>query len=113
MYLGTEGVFMSHISFCHFRVHVYPLWFHPSGNRNGKIRHRLGLGHRRKIDGRPSQGCCDQFRDYGHRIRVSVANVCTTGTFTIPLMKSIGYKPYFAGAVEASRIGGWTDNASP
>src|SRR5665647_2486978 len=31
----------------------------------------------------------------------SVANVVGTGSFTIPLMKSIGYKPYFAGAVEA------------
>ncbi len=30
------------------------------------------------------------------------ANVATTGAFTIPLMKSIGYKPHFAGAVEAS-----------
>jgi TRAP transporter 4TM/12TM fusion protein len=29
------------------------------------------------------------------------ANVVTTGTFTIPLMKSVGYKPFFAGAVEA------------
>jgi TRAP transporter 4TM/12TM fusion protein len=29
------------------------------------------------------------------------ANVVTTGTFTIPLMKSLGYKPTFAGAVEA------------
>ena len=29
------------------------------------------------------------------------ANVVTTGTFTIPLMKSVGYRPYFAGAVEA------------
>jgi len=31
----------------------------------------------------------------------SQANVATTGSFTIPLMKSLGYKPYFAGAVEA------------
>jgi len=31
----------------------------------------------------------------------AVANVATTGAFTIPLMKSIGYKPHFAGAVEA------------
>lgn len=31
----------------------------------------------------------------------SQANVATTGSFTIPLMISIGYKPYFAGAVEA------------
>lgn len=31
----------------------------------------------------------------------SVANVVTTGSFTIPLMKSIGYQPQFAAAVEA------------
>lgn len=31
----------------------------------------------------------------------SQANVATTGSFTIPLMISVGYKPYFAGAVEA------------
>ncbi|MCG8511280.1 MAG: TRAP transporter fused permease subunit, partial [Rhodospirillales bacterium] len=31
----------------------------------------------------------------------AVANVMTTGTFTIPLMKGIGYRPAFAGAVEA------------
>ena len=31
----------------------------------------------------------------------AVANVMTTGTFTIPLMKRTGYRPAFAGAVEA------------
>jgi TRAP transporter 4TM/12TM fusion protein len=31
----------------------------------------------------------------------SVANVATTGTFTIPLMKRVGYPPHYAGAVEA------------
>lgn len=31
----------------------------------------------------------------------AIANVVTTGTFTIPLMKSVGYEPHFAGAVEA------------
>ena len=31
----------------------------------------------------------------------SLANVATTGAFTIPLMKSLGYEPKFAGAVEA------------
>jgi len=32
----------------------------------------------------------------------STANAVTTGAFTIPLMKKIGYHPYFAGAVEAA-----------
>lgn len=31
----------------------------------------------------------------------AVANVMTTGSFTIPMMKRIGYRPAFAGAVEA------------
>jgi len=31
----------------------------------------------------------------------SVGNVVTTGAFTIPMMKKAGYRPYFAGAVEA------------
>ena len=31
-----------------------------------------------------------------------MANTVTTGTFTIPLMKSIGYEGHFAGAVEAA-----------
>ena len=31
----------------------------------------------------------------------AVANVMTTGTFTIPLMKRTGYRPAFSGAVEA------------
>ena len=32
----------------------------------------------------------------------SVANTVSTGSFTIPLMKSLGYKPEFAAAVEAA-----------
>lgn len=36
----------------------------------------------------------------------AVANVVTTGTFTIPLMKRVGYKPAFAGAVEAAASSG-------
>lgn len=32
----------------------------------------------------------------------SVANVVTSGAFTIPMMKNLGYKKEFAGAVEAA-----------
>ena len=31
----------------------------------------------------------------------AVANVVGTGSVTIPLMKRVGFKPYFAGAVES------------
>lgn len=36
----------------------------------------------------------------------AVANVVTTGAFTIPLMKRVGYKSEFAGAVEAAASSG-------
>jgi TRAP transporter 4TM/12TM fusion protein len=36
----------------------------------------------------------------------AVANVVTTGSFTIPLMKRVGYRSYFAGAVEACASSG-------
>ena len=39
---------------------------------------------------------------YGNCIRSSVANVVGTGSFTIPMMKNLGYEPEFAGAVEAA-----------
>lgn len=35
-----------------------------------------------------------------------VSNVVMTGTFTIPMMKKIGYKPAYAGAVEATASAG-------
>ena len=38
----------------------------------------------------------------------SMANVVVTGTYTIPMMKSIGYKPEFAAAVEATASTGGT-----
>ena len=38
---------------------------------------------------------------------VAVANVFATGSFTIPLMKKRGYRPEFAGAVEAVASTGW------
>lgn len=39
---------------------------------------------------------------YGTMSGSPTANVVTTGSFTIPLMKRVGYSPVFAGAVEAA-----------
>ena len=39
---------------------------------------------------------------FGSISGVAVANVYSTGTFTIPMMKKLGYRPRFAGAVEAA-----------
>ena len=43
----------------------------------------------------------------GSVVGSGAANIVITGTFTIPLMKRAGYKPHYAGAIEAvSSIGG-------
>jgi len=39
---------------------------------------------------------------FGSISGVAAANVYATGTFTIPMMKKLGYRPQFAGAVEAA-----------
>jgi TRAP transporter 4TM/12TM fusion protein len=51
--------------------------------------------------GGPAKVACLTSGMFGTVSGSAVANVMTTGTFTIPLMKRIGYPPAFAGAVEA------------
>lgn len=57
------------------------------------------IGHRR---GGPAQVSAVSSAFMGTISGSSIANVATTGSFTIPLMKRIGYTPDFAGAVEAT-----------
>jgi TRAP transporter 4TM/12TM fusion protein len=51
--------------------------------------------------GGPAKVACLSSGLFGTVSGSAVANVMTTGTFTIPLMRRIGYRPAFAGAVEA------------
>jgi TRAP transporter 4TM/12TM fusion protein len=51
--------------------------------------------------GGPAKVACITSGLFGTVSGSAVANVMTTGTFTIPLMRKIGYRPAFAGAVEA------------
>jgi TRAP transporter 4TM/12TM fusion protein len=60
----------------------------------------FSLGARRR--GGPAQVAVIASALMGTISGSAVANVVTTGSFTIPLMKKTGYLPQFAGAVEAS-----------
>ena len=51
--------------------------------------------------GGPAKVACMTSAMFGTISGSSTANVLTTGSFTIPMMKQIGYRPAFAGAVEA------------
>ncbi|MDB4444005.1 TRAP transporter permease [bacterium] len=55
------------------------------------------MGH---VRGGPAKAAVVASGLFGSLSGSSVANVAITGSVTIPLMKRIGYKPYFAAAVE-------------
>ena len=102
MYLGTEGIFGTPLEVSSTFVFMFILF--------GSVLEKTGLG-RFIIDlsmalagwstGGPAKVAIVSSGLMGTVSGSSVANVCTTGMFTIPLMKSVGYQPYFAGAVEA------------
>jgi TRAP transporter 4TM/12TM fusion protein len=54
-----------------------------------------------RITGGPAQVAVVASGLFGTINGSATSNVVSTGTFTIPLMKSVGYSPYFAGAAEA------------
>ena len=102
LYLTTEGVFGIPTSVSATYVMLFILF--------GTLVERSGTG-RLFMDfamsltghsaGGPAKVACITSGLFGSVSGSAVANVMTTGTFTIPLMKRIGYRPGFAGAVEA------------
>lgn len=59
-----------------------------------------------KMSGGPAKVAVTSSGLFGMVSGVGVSNVYATGSFTIPMMKSIGYRPQFAGAVEACASSG-------
>lgn len=62
---------------------------------------KLGLAAAGKYRGGPAKVAIFASALMGSISGSGVANVVTTGSFTIPLMKNVGFRPHFAGAVEA------------
>lgn len=103
MYVTTEGILGMPVGVAATFVYMFILF--------GAFLHKTGLG-KFFIDlalaatghriGGPAKVAVLASGFFGTISGSSVANTVTTGTFTIPLMKSIGYKPEFAGAVEAA-----------
>ena len=66
-----------------------------------KIDPWTGTGPATAEDYGPAKVACVTSGLFGTVSGSAVANVMTTGTFTIPLMRHVGYRATFAGAVEA------------
>ena len=67
----------------------------------GKLFRDFSLALAGSSAGGPAKVACVTSAMFGTVSGSSTANVMTTGAFTIPMMKKIGYRPAFAGAVEA------------
>ncbi len=103
LYLTTEGILGLPLGVSATFVYLFILFgafLHKSGL--GKFFIDLALAATGHTVGGPAKVAVLASGLFGTISGSSVANVVTTGTFTIPLMKSIGYPAHFAGAVEAA-----------
>ncbi|MDO9109193.1 MAG: TRAP transporter fused permease subunit [Desulfatirhabdiaceae bacterium] len=71
------------------------------GTQTGKFFTDLACRLAGKSRGGPAKVAVISSAFFGSISGVAAANVYATGTFTIPMMKKLGYRPQFAGAVEA------------
>lgn len=103
MYMTTEGIFGIPLGVVVTIVFLFILFgaFLDKGG-GGKFFIDLAVSLAGRLRGGPAKIAVLSSGLMGMISGSSIANVATTGTFTIPLMKRIGYKPEFAGAVEAT-----------
>ena len=103
MWLTTEGVFGIALGVSTSFIFLFVLFgslLDRAGAGNYFIKSAFALlGHLR---GGPAKAAVVSSAATGIISGSSIANVVTTGTFTIPLMKRVGYRPDQAGAVEVS-----------
>ncbi|PYZ92648.1 C4-dicarboxylate ABC transporter permease [Salipaludibacillus keqinensis] len=108
MYVTTEGVYGTAISVSATYIFLFILFgafLAKSGM--GQFFNDLAMAIAGQTKGGPAKVSVIASGFLGSINGAAVANVVTTGSFTIPLMKKIGYKRDFAGAVEASAsVGG-------
>jgi TRAP transporter 4TM/12TM fusion protein len=103
-YMGsTEGIFgvviQSYASFV-FLFIIFAAFLEHTGAGDTLI--QLGNSLAGRFRGGPAKVAVVSSGLVGSIMGSGIANVTTTGSFTIPMMKRIGYKPHVAGAVEAA-----------
>ncbi len=102
LYLTTEGIFGIPIAVSATYVVLFIL-FGAFVERSGagKLFMDFAISLTGHSVGGPAKVACITSGLFGSVSGSAVANVMTTGAFTIPLMKRLGYRPAFSGAVEA------------
>ncbi len=102
MYLTTEGIFGIPLNVSATYMVLFILFgAYVDRSGTGKLFMDLAMALAGAAAGGPAKVACATSALFGTISGSSTANVMTTGSFTIPMMKRIGYRPAFAGAVEA------------
>jgi len=102
LYISTDGIFGLPIAISASYVVLFILFgafLQASGG--GKFFTDVAFGLVGRSIGGPAKAAVVSSSLMGTMSGAAVANVVTTGTFTIPLMKRTGYAPHVAGAIEA------------
>jgi TRAP transporter 4TM/12TM fusion protein len=102
LYLSQEGVFGLTLEVMVSLIFLFILFgaFLESSGA-GDMMIALATAATRGVTGGPALASVASSGFFGTLSGSAVANVSGTGTYTIPLMKRTGYRPEFAGAVEA------------
>jgi TRAP-type uncharacterized transport system fused permease subunit len=103
MYLGTEGIFgipLGVVATFVFHFVLFGIFISKTGL--GQLFIDLAMALAGGTVGGPAKVSVISSGMLGSISGSSIANTVTTGSFTIPLMKKVGYRPQFAGAVEAA-----------
>ena len=103
LYLSTDGIFGIPLGVSSTMVAIFIIFAALlQGSGGGKIFIDLAMSLFGMVRGGPAKIAVVASGLFGTISGSAVANVVGTGTFTIPLMKHIGFPPRLAGAVEAT-----------
>jgi len=103
MYLGTEGIYgipLGVVATFVFHFVLFGIFISKTGL--GQLFMDMAMSLAGWSAGGPAKVAVISSGFMGSISGSSIANTVTTGSFTIPLMRKVGYPPQFAGAVEAT-----------
>lgn len=107
LYLGTEGLWGTVTGLSANLIAIFIIFgafLMATGAANSFMDLAMLIAGR--FPGGAAKVSCLSSAMFGMLNGAAVANVATTGNFTIPAMKRLGYRPSFAGAVEATGSSG-------